>query len=67
MRRLRMENISFEVVSENGQDILVIRCTLDVKGSMSKSGKSLVLASTRGNVKVPGTDVKLGLNLYKPV
>ena len=34
----------------------------------SKSGKSQILASTQGNVPVPGiADAKIGLNVYVPV
>jgi len=32
----------------------------------SASGKSETVASTRGNVTIPGTAVKLGLNAYVP-
>jgi hypothetical protein len=33
----------------------------------SKSGKSVVIATTEGNTSVPDTeDVKIGLNIYKP-
>jgi hypothetical protein len=32
----------------------------------SKTGKSLLVASTHGNTTIPGTDVKLGLNAYRP-
>lgn len=33
----------------------------------SASGKSKTVASTRGNVVIPGTNIKLGLNAYIPV
>ena len=36
------------------------------KGEVSGSGKSTVIASTRGNLVVPGTDGgTLGLNFYR--
>ena len=44
---------------------LIIEVDLSVKGTESKSGKSDVLATTSGNVEVPGTDVKIGLNVYR--
>ncbi len=47
-------------------DILVIRADVTAASVESKSGKSEVVASTNGNVAVPGTDLKLGLNLYRP-
>lgn len=33
----------------------------------SASGKSKSLASTEGNVTVPGTAIKMGVNVYTPV
>jgi len=35
-------------------------------GVPSSSGKSLVVASSNGFVAVPGTDLKLSLNVIKP-
>lgn len=32
----------------------------------SKSGKSITIASTEGNISIPGNDdIKIGLNIYK--
>ena len=45
---------------------LVIECDLTSKGEPSASGKSMVIASTRGNMKLDG-GLFLGLNLYKKV
>lgn len=36
------------------------------KGTRSKSGRSLVAATTNGFVDVPGTEYKLSLNVIKP-
>lgn len=50
---------------------LTIVVDLSVRGEQSKSGKSIVLASTQGNVSVPsdpsdnGAVIKIGLNIYK--
>jgi hypothetical protein len=44
---------------------LVITCDLDAPGKPSSSGKSTIVASTNGNASVPGTDLTLGLNLYR--
>lgn len=45
---------------------LTITIDLGAKGSPSSSGKTIVLASTRGNKSVPGTDdIKIGLNCYR--
>jgi hypothetical protein len=52
-------------------NILTITVDLGVKGEQSKSGKSIVLASTQGNISVPaepsdlGAAIKIGLNIYK--
>lgn len=41
--------------------------TLDLTKNFgsSKTGKSTTVASTMGNVTIPGTSIKLGLNAYK--
>jgi hypothetical protein len=50
---------------------LTITVDLSVKGNPSKSGKSILLASTEGNATVPsapednGAAIKIGLNIYK--
>ena len=47
-------------------NILTIEVDLSKKGTVSASGKSLVIGSTNGNVPVPGKeDVIVGLNVYK--
>lgn len=58
-----MEPITFAMSG----DTLTITVKLPTKGTTSASGKSEVLASTRGNVTVDGTDIKVGLNIYRPV
>ena len=58
-----MDNIEMNVSSNK----LTIVIDLTRKGTVSKSGKSSVIASTHGNQTVSGTDFKLGLNLYKLV
>ena len=46
---------------------LVLEIDLSKSFGSSSSGKSLIVASTQGNVSVPGReDVKLGLNVYRP-
>jgi hypothetical protein len=46
----------------------VVTIVLDVAVSLgaSKSGKTEMVATTHGNITIPGTDVKLGLNAYRP-
>jgi hypothetical protein len=42
---------------------LLIKIDLDAAGVRSASGKSLIIASTRGNMSVDG--VHVGLNVYR--
>jgi len=47
---------------------LVITVDLTAASVPSKSGKTLLVASTRGNVPVDGPGAfKVGLNVYQPV
>jgi hypothetical protein len=58
-----MENIEFEVQG----DLLVITVDLSQELRTSASGKSVIIATTGGNVGVPGCEeVKVGLNVYRP-
>lgn len=54
------QNIQVEI--RDGKAILTIDLTH--RGSTSSSGKSVIVATTSGNVNIPGTDVTLGLNAY---
>lgn len=48
--------------------VLTIVVDLSKSQGASKSGKSAIIATTAGNVSVPGADnVKIGLNIYKPI
>ena len=48
--------------------ILTITVKLDADLGLSTSQKSRVIATTRGNARVPGADdVMIGLNVYKKV
>lgn len=58
-----MQNVEMKVRGNK----LTITVDLSAKGTPSSSGKTTVLASTRGNAKVPGKDdIKIGLNVYRP-
>jgi hypothetical protein len=47
-------------------DVLHIKINLKAPTAESKSGKSLVIGTTEGNVSVPGhPEIKLGINCYK--
>ena len=44
---------------------LVIEVDLDSNQGLSKSGKNTIIATTGGNVEVPGKpEIKVGLNVY---
>ena len=46
---------------------LIIEVDLSQNCGFSASGKSLIVASTQGNVALPGQpDIKMGLNIYRP-
>jgi hypothetical protein len=55
-----MENVDFKVSGTK----LVITVDLKHRGELSSSGKTIRVASTLGNVKVPETEVTVGLNAY---
>ena len=58
-----MKNIQMNV--EN--DKLTIVIDLKQEFGLSSSGKSITIASTEGNVGVPGREeIKIGLNVYTP-
>ena len=44
---------------------LIITCPIN-GGVPSKTGKSLVVATTNGFVEVPGSDIRVNLNAIKP-
>jgi hypothetical protein len=57
------DNIRLEVQGNT----LVITVDLSKKYGSSASGKSVTIASTGGNISIPGRDdVKIGLNIYRP-
>jgi hypothetical protein len=46
-------------------NILTIKVDLTKEFGPSASGKTIIIASTEGNVPIPGReDVKVGLNVY---
>jgi len=49
-------------------DKLIVEVDLTQEFGPSSSGKSIAIASSEGNVTIPyKEDVKIGLNVYKPV
>jgi hypothetical protein len=58
-----MQNIVFAVHEGH----LLIDVDLSKELYVSQSGKSMMIATTGGNVSVPGCEeVKVGLNVYRP-
>ena len=47
-------------------DILTIKVDVTKEFGPSSSGKTIIIASTEGNISIPEKeDVKIGLNIYK--
>ncbi len=46
-------------------NILTIKVDLSKEFGPSASGKTIIIASTEGNVTVPDRDEKIGLNVYR--
>jgi len=45
--------------------ILTITVDLTKEFGASSSGKSIIIASTEGNVSIPNREEKVGLNIYR--
>jgi hypothetical protein len=56
-----MKNVEITV---NG-NILTIKVDLSKEFGPSSSGKTIIIASTEGNITVPDRDEKVGLNVYR--
>jgi len=57
-----MKNVTMQVEGSK----LVIEVDLSQDLGPSKSGKTVLIASSEGNVSIPGReDVKIGLNVYR--
>jgi hypothetical protein len=46
-------------------NILTIKVDLSKEYGPSSSGKTIIVASTEGNVSIPDREEKLGLNVYR--
>ena len=55
-----MQNVKCEVKG----NILTIKVKLDAKTKKSASGKTLIIASSKGNKDI-GNGIVMGLNIYK--
>ena len=56
-----MKNVEMQVDGH----ILTIKVDLTQEFGPSSSGKTIIVASTEGNMNVPDSDVKVGLNCYR--
>ena len=56
-----MQNVEWEIKG----DKLIVKIDLTKEFGPSKSGKTITIASTKGNQQVVGTDAIIGLNVYK--
>ena len=56
-----MNNVNMKVTG----NILTIEVDLSKEFGPSASGKTIQVASTQGNIGVPGSDTKIGLNVYR--
>ena len=56
-----MKNVEMTLEGES----LTIKVDLSKDFGKSKSGKTIIVASTEGNVSVPKRDEKIGLNIYR--
>ncbi len=57
-----MKNVQMSVDGET----LVLKVILTEEFGPSASGKTIIIASTEGNVSVPGNkEIKVGLNVYR--
>ena len=57
-----MDNVQIEV--KDNKAIITIDLSKDF--GPSKSGKTIVVATTRGNVPLPGAEnIRIGINCYK--
>jgi len=56
-----MKNVAMSVAGE----ILTITVDLTKEFGPSSSGKTIIIASTEGNVTIPDREEKVGLNVYR--
>lgn len=56
-----MKNVEMQVE----ENILTIKVDLSKEYGPSSSGKTIIIASTEGNVSVPDREEKIGLNVYR--
>jgi hypothetical protein len=61
-RRNKMKNVEMNLVG----NILTVKVDITKEFGPSASGKTIIIASTEGNISIPEKDeIKIGLNVYK--
>ncbi len=56
-----MKNVEMQVEG----NILTVKVDLSKSFGPSSSGKTIIIASTEGNVALPDREEKIGLNVYR--
>ena len=56
-----MKNVEMKIEG----NILTVKVDLSKEYGPSASGKTIIVASTEGNITVPEREEKIGLNVYK--
>ena len=56
-----MKNVEMTVAG----NILMIKVELSKEFGPSASGKTIIIASTEGNITIPEREEKVGLNVYR--
>ncbi len=56
-----MKNVEIKVEG----NILTMKVDLTKEFGPSASGKTIIIASTEGNISIPDRDEKIGLNVYR--
>ena len=56
-----MKNVEMKIEG----NVLTIKVDLTKEFGPSASGKTIIIASSEGNVSVPDRDEKVGLNVYR--
>lgn len=56
-----MKNVEMKV----DKDKLTITVDLKKEFGDSKSGRNVIIASSEGNAPIPGTQAKIGINVYR--
>ena len=56
-----MKNVEMSVEGS----VLTIKVDLTKEFGPSSSGKTIIIASTEGNVTIPNREEKIGLNVYR--